>query len=258
MHIRPKTLRQRLMSSPIATAVKRVRYGRFSTLQKATEGMLSPAVYRHIYRTALSAPDLDTIEVGGAGGTGSIAFAWAKIDGGMSSRHIVVEKLEGGSRRRYGGYEDNLDRFTRHLADFGALDRVRLFPHHLTRENGGELLELVETPRIAGFMSDADGRIDRDFALFLPMLDPAGFIIVDDYHPTRSWKQALVYRLLNRFIEWKLFVVGEQLSSTVFGRPHPEADVSRIDPAACAEILESIRVDFGFAPDSTEVALYLS
>ena len=94
------TLRQTLMSSPIANAAKRLLYGRFYTLQRDTEGLLSAAAYKRIYERMRAAPDLDTVEIGGAGGSASIAIAWAKIEGGHSSRHIVVEKLEGGSRWR--------------------------------------------------------------------------------------------------------------------------------------------------------------
>lgn len=253
---RPRNLRERVMLSPVAMAVKRLRYGRFARMQRATDGMLSPAVYKMIYERAKAAPDLDTIEVGGAGGSGSIAFAWGKIDAGHASRHIVVEKLEGGSRRRYGGFEDNLARFERHLREWGAEEKVELFPHWLTRDNSADLLARVRTGTIAGFMLDADGRLDRDFALFLPIVEPEGFIIVDDYHPTRSWKHALTYRLLNRFRELDLFLIEERRSGTVFGRVHPMADAARIDPDECAQIIESVRVDFGFAPDSEVVRLY--
>jgi hypothetical protein len=244
------------MSSPVATAAKRLRYGRFAKLQHATKGMLSPAVYKMIHDRASAAPDLDTIEVGGANGSASIAFAWAKIETGKASSHIVVEKFEGGSLRRYGGFEDNLDRFNRNVAQFGAEGRIKLFPQHLTRENGPEVLSLVGTGQIAGFMSDADGRIDRDFALFLPFIHPDGFIVIDDYHPTSSWKHALTYRLLNRFVEWKLFIVDATRKGTVFGRPAPEADIDRLNPAECAEIVESVRVDFGFERNSEEAKLY--
>lgn len=232
------------MASRAAYAAMYLRYGRFAKLQRVTEGLLAPAVYKLIYERIAAAPDLDTIEVGGAGGSASIAIAWAKRETGKSSQHIVVEKLEGGSRRRYGGYEENFARFHRHLEQFGAKDRIRLFPEYLTLDNGREVLALVETGRIAGFMSDADGRIDRDFTLFLPLIHSDGVIIIDDYHPTKSWKHALTYRLLNRFAEWKLFVHEETVHGTAFGRPHPEADISRLDRHECAAIIESVRRDF--------------
>lgn len=232
------------MSSPVANAAKRLLYGRFYKLQRATEGLLSPAAYKLIYERMRAAPDLDTVEIGGAGGSASIAIAWAKIESGQASNHIVVEKLEGGSRGRYGGFEDNLDRFNRHLAQFGAKERIRLFPHHLTKDNGHLVLDMIETGRIAGLMCDADGRLDRDFALFLPLIHPQGAIIIDDYHPSRSWKHAMTYRLLNQFVAWKLFILEATPTGMAFGRPHPEADVARIDPDVCADIIDSVRSDF--------------
>jgi hypothetical protein len=236
-----------IKSSPPANVVKRLLYGRFHAMQHATHGMLSPAVYRMIYEQVRAAPGLDTIEIGGASGSGSIAAAWGKIDGNHASKHIVVEKLEGGSRGRYGTFEDNLARFNGLLDRFGATDKVTLFPHHLTRENAPEVVRLVGTERIAGFILDADGRIDRDFEFFLPLIHPQGFIIVDDYHPTRSWKHALTFRLLNQFADWRLFILDQVRAGTAFGRPHPEADATRIDPDVFADIIDGIRRDFQVA-----------
>lgn len=242
---RPKpTLRKRILTSRAAYAARYLVYGRFAKLQRVTEGLLSPAVYKLIYERFAAAPDLDTIEVGGAAGSASIAVAWAKIESGQRSKHIVIEKLKGGSRHRFGGFEENLARFNRHLAQFGAADRVALFPHDLTLENGPEVIAMVGTPRIAGFISDADGRIDRDFSLFLPLVDPQGVIVIDDYHPTRSWKHVLTWRLLNQLIDWKLFSLDEVRRGTAFGRPHPEADIARLDPRVCAEIIDSVKRDF--------------
>jgi len=232
------------MSSPAAKVAKRLLYGRFYRLQRDTEGLLSAAAYKRIYQRMREAPDLDSVEIGGAGGSASIAIAWAKIEGGQSSKHIVVEKLEGGSRGRYGGFEDNLARFERHLARFGAKDPIRLFPHHLTAENGHEVLAMIETSQIAGLMCDADGRLDRDFALFLPLVHPSGAIIIDDYHPSRSWKHAMTYRLLNQFMAWDLFILEDTPNGMAFGRRHPEADVARIDADVCADIIDSVRADF--------------
>jgi hypothetical protein len=241
---RKAKLRRAIMSSPLANAAKRVLYGRFYKLQRGTEGLLSPAAYKHIHERMRSAPDLDSIEIGGASGSASIAIAWAKMETGQSSKHIVVEKCEGGSRDKYGGFEDNLARFNRHLAEFGAAGKVEIFPHYLTPDNGQQVKDLVTTGQIGGLMCDADGRLDRDFALFLPLVHPQGPIIIDDYHPSRTWKHAMTWRLLNQFIEWKLFVLEERAHGMAFGRPHQEADVARIDPDVCADIIDSVRTDF--------------
>lgn len=238
------SLRQRVLTSRPAHAARYLLWGRFAKMQRVTEGLLSPAVYKLIYDRVRAGPDLDTIEVGGAAGSASIAVAWAKLESGHSSRHIVVEKLQGGSRHRFGGFEENLARFNRHLDRFGVRERIALFPHYLTLENGAEVIAMVETPRIAGFISDADGRIDRDFSLFLPLVHPDGLIVVDDYHPTRSWKHVLTWRLLNQLIDWKLFSLDEVRRGTAFGRPHPEADIARLDPQVCADIIAGVKRDF--------------
>ena len=242
---RPKpSLRKRILTSPAAYAARYLLYGRFARMQHVTEGLLSPAVYKLIYERFRATPDLDTIEIGGAAGSASIAVAWAKIESGQRSKHIVIEKLRGGSRHRFGGFEENLVRFNRHLARFGAAERVALFPHDLSLENGPEVIAMVETPRIAGFITDADGRLDRDFSLFLPLVHPEGVIVVDDYHPTRSWKHVLTWRLLNQLIDWKLFELDEVRHGTAFGRPHEQADLARLDPGVCADIIAGVKRDF--------------
>ena len=155
-----------------------------------------------------------------------------------------VADLEGGSRGRYGGFEANLARFHRHLEEFGVGDRVTLFPHYLTLENGRQVVDMVRTGLISGLMCDADGRLDRDFTLFLPLVHADGVIVIDDYHPSRSWKHALTWRLLNRFIDWNLFILEETPHGMAFGRRHPQADVARLDPDVCADIIDSVRTDF--------------
>jgi hypothetical protein len=54
----------------------------------------------------------------------------------------------------------------------------------------------------------------------------------------------MTWRLLNQFIEWKLFILEERAHGMAFGRPHPQADAARIDPEVCADIIDSVRTDF--------------
>jgi hypothetical protein len=102
---------------------------------------------------------------------------------------------------------------------------------------------------IAGFMSDADGHLDRDFALFWPQLIPGGAMVIDDYsnrrdtfrpvsarHPQGGTKRLLVYRLLNQLMVWGLFQRRGRFRDTIFGTKPARADFGRFDPAVCATI----------------------
>jgi predicted O-methyltransferase YrrM len=224
---------------------------RFAELQRNTRGMLNPLVYRRLYRLAFAGPDLPIVEVGGATGSGSIALAWGLKEAGKRSKVIVIEKMEGGSRTQVGDYQQNLDLVLGNFRRFGVEEQVELFPHELTMENGHEVVRLAGGP-IAAFMSDADGRIHRDFQLFWPLLVTGGSIVIDDYsasadykpvsaaHPQGGAKCMFAYRLLNQMMAWGLFRKEWRLQQTVFGVKPQGADISRLDPAVCEEIIAQV------------------
>src|SRR5690606_33132776 len=143
---------------------------------------------------------------------------------------VVVEKCEGGSRSALGGYQENLERIRAVFEKFGVSEHVVLFPHELNDESADRVLALLSGERIAALIHDADGRIDRDFRLFWPRLEPDGLIVVDDYenapekyksvsvqHPTGGAKMVITFRLLNQLVSWGLFEKIHQKGTTVFG-----------------------------------------
>ena len=231
---------------------KRFRYARFYALKKATNGMLSPAAYGTLYQLCRALPDREIIEVGAATGTGSIAIALAMQESGKQSKLITVERCEGGSRQEVGGYADNIQLIQQNFARFGVSDRITLFPHEITAANAEELLALLATRELAAFIHDADGRIDRDFALFWPILQPGGLIVIDDYvekikyrpaserYPHGGIKPMITYRLLNQFMEWGLFETIRLIDGTNFGRKPLRADFGRFQPAICQQIIAQV------------------
>jgi predicted O-methyltransferase YrrM len=232
----------------------RTAHRRFYDLKVRTRGMLSPMIYRRLYFLTRALPDLDIIEIGAASGAASIALALGLKESGKSARLIVVEKLQGGSRARYGGYRDNLDIIQSNFRRFGVEERIVLFPHELTFDNGKDVLALVTTSQIAGFIHDADGRLDRDFLLFWPHLQPGGLIVIDDYsntahytplsdeHPQGGIKSVMTYRLLNQMIAWGLFTPsGGTMGSTIFGRKPHHATFGRFDLETCTRIIDGIK-----------------
>ena len=168
------------------TVAAGTRADRFSRLSR--QGMLSARVYLRLYTHIRPLPDRAVIEIGGGAGASSIAIAWAMRDTGNQSRLVVVEKCESGSRSSHGGYEDNLKRLHAKLERHGVRDSIRVFAHALTAENGDEVMALADTAEIAALVIDADGRLDRDFALFWPLLQSGGLIVVDDYNNRDAFK----------------------------------------------------------------------
>jgi predicted O-methyltransferase YrrM len=231
----------------------RMAVPRWNRLRIDAGGMLSPLVYRRMYRAVRRLPDLDIVEVGGAAGAGSVAIAWAMRDAGLRAKLIAVEKCEGGSRARFGDYDANYQRIIDNLERFGVRDRVILFPHKLSLENGPEVLGLCETSELAAFVHDADGRLDRDVQLFWPRLRPGGLVIVDDddprphyrvgdeSNPDGGMKGVLTHRLLIQLEEWGLFERTGKVRNTTFGRKPVDARMDRFDPTVCEAILASVR-----------------
>jgi predicted O-methyltransferase YrrM len=230
----------------------RIRHPRFYELKARAHGMLNPLIYRRMYLLARKLPDLDIVEIGGAAGAGSVALALGMKESGKRSGLIVVEKLQGGSRASHGDYQRNLEIINGNFRSFGVEDVVRLYPHEITMENGSEVWHMIRTPEIAAFMHDADGRLDRDFFLFWPVLRPGGLIIVDDYansphfkpiserNPQGGIKSVMTFRLLNQMIEWGLFQPTRRMGNTIFGIKPVAADFSRFDREACRRIIEQV------------------
>jgi predicted O-methyltransferase YrrM len=245
-------------SSPIAVRAKRVLFRtvtpKWLRLRDEAGGMLSPLVYREIYRSVERQPDLDVVEVGGAAGAGSIAIAWAMRDAGKRSHLIVIERCEGGSRGWFGDYDGNLARLHANFERFGVAERIRLFPHDLTPANGSDVLALVTTPEISTFVHDADGRLDRDVPLFWPLLRPGGLVVVDDddprpekfktpseLQPDGGMKGTLTHRFLAQLEDWGLFSRRRKIRHTVFGIKPPGADMARFDATVFADIVAEVR-----------------
>jgi predicted O-methyltransferase YrrM len=228
----------KFFAKKILLSCEQVTNPKFYQLRKQTNGMLLPLVYKKIYQLCCQLPDLDIIEVGGAAGTGSIAIAWAMRDRKKKSKLIVVEKCQGGTRTDVGGYAENLELIQKHFESFGIREQVRLFPQELTFENGQEAIALINTPNISALIHDADGRIDRDFYLFWPLLQPGGLIIVDDYA-----NEAKFQPISDRHpqgIAWGLFKTTYKIGKTIFGIKPPNADFSRFNLETCQNIIEEV------------------
>lgn len=226
---------------------------RWKALKADAKGMLHPKVYRELYLLARDLPDQDIVEIGGAAGAGSIALALGIKESGKQSRVIVAEKLEGGSRLDFGDRAENQRIIEDNFRKFGVLDQIRLFPHEVTLENGGEVAALVRSGTISALIHDADGRVDRDFFLFWPLLRDGGAIVIDDYadtpekfrpvtprHPAGGIKAVVTYRLTNLMIEWGLLRSNQVIGNTLFGVKPAAADFSRLDLLACKRAIAEV------------------
>jgi predicted O-methyltransferase YrrM len=215
----------------------RLRTPRFYKLKQQTNGMLNPMIYRKMYNLIYKLPDLDIVEIGGAAGSASIAMGLALKESGKSSHLLVIERCEGGSRVKYGGYQDNYKIITENFRRFDVEEKIILYPHEITLDTGKEAISFIKTTEIAAFLHDADGRLDRDFFLFWPLLRPGGLIIIDDYAKQGSYKHVITYDLLNQIIEWKLFNPAFKIRNTIFGYKPFDSDIRRLDLHVCSQLI---------------------
>ena len=218
--LRPRRARLRTYARRAFYSYQRIVNRRWAHLKTETHGMLRPATYKAIYQAAKRMADLDFVEIGGAHGASSIAIAQGMADGGRTGRLVVVEQCRGGSRALYGGYDQNYATITRNYRRFGVADRISLYPYKLLDETVPDVLGLLETKSIAGFMHDADGDLGRDFQHFWPLVIPGGLIVIDDYPRSEHVTHPKKYRtwfLLNQLMEWGLFAIDERHTDTVIG-----------------------------------------
>lgn len=204
---------------PILNAYRFVRYGRHAEMARTTEGLLSVPVYRELTAVVSHGPrGRDIIEIGGAGGSATIAMAWGVHRCAThATRIVVVEKCEGGTRTQYGNWETNRARFERFVRSYTRQTDVVLYPHYLTLENGNEVRSLVKHTPLAGMVSDADGMVHRDLFLFGDLLSSDSFVVIDDYHPHHSPKHEITFGIVNRLITAGVFIPRKLIDGTFFG-----------------------------------------
>jgi predicted O-methyltransferase YrrM len=236
----------------LGSAVNAFLFPEFFRLKLATAGMLPVRAYRELYLRARRLPHLDIVEVGAGSGTATIAMALAIRDTRSEARIISVEKCEGGSRLDYGDRAANINLLETNLRQFRVRSHVILHTSPLTLANGQEVVRHIRTGQISAFVHDADGRIDRDFALFWPLLRPGGLIVIDDYEnhasfqptsgrfPDGGTKSLVTFRLLNQMMQWGLIKRTRVIGNTFFGFKPETANFGRFSAKSCFEIVSQV------------------
>lgn len=206
----------------------------FGYMQMRTRGMLSPLTYEALYASTSALPDLPFVEIGAATGSATIALAKGYQQSGKSSRVVTVEKCEGGSRADHGTRTENERLLLDNLARFGVAQHVTFLPLDLNDATHESLLEAVGEGPVAGFLHDADGRLDRDFSLLWHKVVPGGLIVVDDYggragfrpvserHPDGGVKPRLTMAQLDILMHSGHFRPVLQIGHTLFGVKPPD------------------------------------
>lgn len=148
----------------------------FAEVRRICNGMMRAEVYEAIYDAARVAPGTSFVEVGTGHGAATVCLARALQDTGREAGKIYTfDKFQGGSRKRYGDLNRNLEITIAALEHFGVRQNVELVVG-----DAAQVQVPIDEEEIGLMMLDCDGRIDRDFATFYDRVSVGGAIIVDD------------------------------------------------------------------------------
>lgn len=221
-------------------------------VQRRCNGMLPIEVYERIYRTALSAPEGNIVEVGCAHGAATVCLAAGLRDSGRPGTVYTFEKIVGGSREEFGGIEENTRIIQDNFAHFGLSDRIELCVGDVQN-----LAHRVPGDRAIGLLCiDADGALDRDFRLFFDRVSQGAPVILDDSNErTKVVRKARRRFTLELFIDQKHYLTARMLdlfrneglldqgeivgSETWFGKKMGQS-FDDIDPEAILAVYRSI------------------
>jgi predicted O-methyltransferase YrrM len=216
--------------------------------------MLSAQVYAKIYEFAKAAPKGSFVEVGAAHGAATVSLAWALSD--RSSDEVVYsfEKIVGGSREKFGSFDENKNILSSNIEAFGMEERVRFAFGDVRNDHA--IVPQDET--ISLMMLDADGRLDRDFALFFDQLVPGSAVIIDDVSPNvrvkclkktfeihnlRIDQKHRITHLLIDLFEKEGLIAGDLCESTYFGVKQSGASYARVAPQVIERYHELVFAD---------------
>ena len=211
----------------------------FADIKRQCNGMLPLDVYQRIYEEARQTTEGDVVEVGTAHGAATVCLALGLMATGRAARVHTIDRLEGGSRAQFGGFEDNRRILERNLHTFGVTDFVRVWAGDVREQS--PLLPLDNG--IGLLMLDADGQIDRDILGFSHRLMATSRIVIDDAKDLVridcrngtvagiDMKMKLTQELLDFFVRGECLSNGEKIGNTYFGRyTARREDLSRLAP----------------------------
>ncbi len=145
------------------------------------DALMSPAVYDALFDAAAAEGPKQVLEIGTAHGAGTIALALGASSGGHETQITTVDTLEAlpdipSSRSRFGGPAENEKIVRANFEKARVPDRIKL---HVGRSESFAKV-VPEGFTVDMLVLDADGRIDRDLALFGPYLARGAVVVVDD------------------------------------------------------------------------------
>ena len=153
---------------------------RLDTLEKVRHsagGMLLTHVYEAIFDVGARSRGGTFVEIGTAHGAATIALALGARQQAAPYQIYTADLFSGkhSSRSRYGSVERNLEIVKSNFDAFGVGANISVIAG-----SSAELVAAFNPTDIRVLIIDADGRIDRDLAVFYDRLAPGCTVILDD------------------------------------------------------------------------------
>ncbi len=226
------------------------------------DALMSRAVYDALFDTAAARGPAQVLEIGTAHGAGTIAIALGAASAGHRTRITTVDTLQAlpdipSSRARFGSPGENEKIVRGNFRKADVDDQITL---HVGRSD--DFAEtMTETFTVDMLVLDADGRIDRDLALFGPSLAPGAAVIVDDIDGKVSaafrggrlaidLKHVISKKLTSRFVEEGYLKFERRTVDTSFFRAEDPAnwDYGRMSDIAIACYRELVFCETPISP----------
>lgn len=226
------------------------------------DALMSRAVYDALFDAVAEQGPAQILEIGTAHGAGTIALALGAVSRGHETRITTVDTLRAlpdipSSRARFGGPSENEAIVRSNFRKAGLEDRIKM---HVGRSD--EFATVIpEGFTVDMLVLDADGRIDRDLALFGPYLVEGAAVIVDDIDGkvgaalqggrlAIDLKHVISQKLTSRFVEEGYLRLEKRRVDTSFFRAQDPAawDYGRMNEIAIASYRELVFLDTAISP----------
>lgn len=227
----------------------------FADIKKNCNGMLSSRIYSALYEIAMSTHSGTlAVEVGAAHAAGTISMALGIQKNPVLEKLIAFEKIEGGSRMKFGDFENNREIILGNIERYGCKDVVEMV--FSTPEKAIGKIPFDSRPNIGLLVIDADGAIDREFNLFYDRVAEGGVVVIDDYNDYLKYfriskhrvhidaKHKVTKALVDYYVEEGFLKFDKMIESTWFGyKPKGAGSIVHSSPITVYRNLIHLDVD---------------
>jgi len=184
----------------ISNYASALRHPFFSYVKIVTKGYLTPYTYSTIYKYSLNSPEGHAVDIGPAQGGTTISIAKAFMNKKNELIYKVYSIEKGHSSNALADrthVDDNKSVLEKNLKHFCVDKMVDIIMKY-----SDEAFTNGTAPSPISVLSiDADGGLDRDFAIFYNNLVPNGSVILDDYENKINNRASKLLRGTNSDIE---------------------------------------------------------